>query len=184
MKWIDRITESWAAEHPERDFSSLPPLVRLGRIASLMQEYQKRVLKPVGLTPSDYTILGALRRSGHPRQLRPADLYNAVGCTPGGLTKMIDRLEKRGLVERQADAADARCFRIRLTAEGEALERRGFAAYVQSGERLMEPLSKQELADVDAALECLHGCFESPSEDAYEMLASRVGPDDADRRRR
>ena len=172
MEWIDRIIESWAAEHPERDFSSLPPLVRLGRISLLMQEYQKRVLKTVDLTPSNYTILGALRRAGHPRELRPGDLYNRVGCSPGGLTKMIDRLEKRGLVERLADVEDARCFRIRLTAKGEDLERRGFAAYVGSGARLMEPLSKQQLADVDAALELLLGCFEPSVESAFgELLA-------------
>jgi DNA-binding MarR family transcriptional regulator len=176
MKWLDRITESWAAEHPDRDFSTLPPLVRLGRIALLMREYQKRVLKPLGLTPSDYTILGALRRSGHPGQLRPGDLYNAVGCSPGGLTKMIDRLERRGLVERSADLEDGRCFQIRLTSEGEALERRAFAAYVQSGRRLMKPLSKSELGQIDAALDLLHGCFEPSGEPDDPARSSAQAP--------
>ena len=173
MKWLDRITESWRQEYPDRDFATLPPLVRLGRIALLMREYQKRVLKPAGLTPSDYSILGALRRAGRPRRLTPGDLYNAVGCSPGGLTKMIDRLEKRGLVERSSDLEDGRSFQIGLTAEGEALERRAFSAYIQSGDRLMAPLSKQQLDDIDIALDLLLECFEPPVESIYEEAPSQ-----------
>ncbi len=174
MKWLDRITESWRQEYPERDFSTLPPLVRLGRIALLMREYQKRVLKPVGLTPSDYSILGALRRAGRPRRLKPGDLYNAVGCSPGGLTKMIDRLEKRGLIERSNDLDDGRSFQIGLTPKGETLERKAFAAYIQSGDRLMAPLSRQQLDEIDAALELLLGCFEPPAESIYAELLPPV----------
>ena len=168
MKWLDRVTESWRLEYPDRDFSTLPPLVRLGRIALLMREYQKCVLKPVGLTPSDYSILGALRRAGPPRRLKPGDLYNAVGCSPGGLTKMIGRLEKRGLIERSSDLEDGRSFQIGLTAEGEALERKAFSAYIQSGDRLMAPLSEQQLGDIDTALELLLECFEPPVESINE----------------
>ena len=146
MDWLDDFAASWASQLPGRDLSSVPPLARLGRLASLMDEFQKRVLAPHGLTPSEYSILGALRRAGRPRQLRPSDLYQTVACTPGGLTKMIDRLVRRGLVQRIENVDDRRSAYIRLTAQGAELERRALASYVEGADTLMAPLSAAELA--------------------------------------
>ena len=79
MKVLNEIDEYWRSEYPDRDFARVRPLVRLSRLAQLMPAFQKEVLAPHGLSPSDYSILGALRRAGHPRQLQPEDLYNALG---------------------------------------------------------------------------------------------------------
>ena len=164
MKWVQHIVESLSQGDPDRDLSSLPPLVRLGRLSLLMAERQKNVLKPFGLTPSEYSILGSLRRAGGARLLKPGDLYNVVGCSPGGLTKMIDRLEERGLVRRASDADDGRCAPIRLTPKGAALEKAALEAYVESADELMDGLSKAELARIDAALESILTRFESAEE--------------------
>ena len=132
MNWLSSIGEYWRSEYPERDFGRIRPLLRLSRLALLMPAYQKHLLKPHDLTPTDYSILGALRRAGRPRQLMPGDLYSTLGCTPGGLTKMVDRLEKRGLVERLTDREDGRRARIRLTSKGEVVGRKAFADYKDS----------------------------------------------------
>jgi DNA-binding MarR family transcriptional regulator len=161
MKWVEHVLESLRRDDPDRDLAALPPLVRLGRLALLMTERQKDVLKPFNLTPSEYSILGSLRRAGGVRLLKPGDLYNVVGCSPGGLTKMIDRLERRGLVRRAADEADARCAPIRLTAKGTGLEKAALEAYVESADELMDGVSKAELSRIDAALEALLSCFEA-----------------------
>jgi DNA-binding MarR family transcriptional regulator len=87
---------------------------------------------------------------------------------------MIDRLERRGLIERSSDLEDGRSFTLELTAEGEALERKAFSAYIESGDRLMAPLSEQQLVDIDSALELLLGCFEPPAESIYDELPSPV----------
>lgn len=172
MGWLERIAQSVRQEDPDRDLASLLPVVRLGRITLLMGEYQKRVLKPFGLTPSDYSILGALRRAGQPQQLVPGDLYNVVGCSPGGLTKMIDRLEKRGLVQRATDREDGRRAPIRLTRKGEALEREAFSAYLESADRLMAPLGNDELDQLDAALALALERFESADSEPQGEEAS------------
>jgi DNA-binding MarR family transcriptional regulator len=164
MKWVQHVVEHLVRDDPDRDFSSLPPLVRLGRLSLLMAERQKSVLKPFDLTPSEYSILGSLRRAGGARLLKPGDLYNVVGCSPGGLTKMIDRLEKRGLVRRAADAADGRCAPIRLTAKGTALEKAALEAYVESADELMGAVPKSELQRIDSALDALLHRFESEPE--------------------
>jgi DNA-binding MarR family transcriptional regulator len=167
MQWIRQIAEYWKAEHPDRDFARVRPLVRLSRLALLIPAFQKHVLRPHGLTPTDYSILGALRRSGQPRQLMPGDLYNTLGCTPGGLTKMVDRLEKLGLAERVTDRVDGRRAKIRLTSKGDVVGREAFEDYNDAAARLVERLSDEELAHIDSALELLLNCFEPEEERPY-----------------
>lgn len=161
MKWLQHVLEPLRRDAPDRDVSALPPLVRLGRLSLLMGERQKNVLRPFALTPSEYSILGSLRRAGGARQLKPGDLYNVVGCSPGGLTKMIDRLEKRGLVRRATDAADGRCAPIRLTPKGSALESAALEAYLESADELMATFDAGERERIDAALDTLLDRFES-----------------------
>lgn len=175
MKWVEHVLESLRQDDPDRDLSALPPLVRLGRLSLLMAEHQKNVLKPFDLTPSEYSILGSLRRAGGVRLLKPGDLYNVVGCSPGGLTKMIDRLEKRGLVRRAADADDGRCAPLRLTAKGTALEKAALEAYVESADELMDALPKAELSRVDAALALLLERFEPAEDQARPGPVRRAG---------
>ena len=62
---------------------------------------------------------------------RPRDLADAIGQTSGGVSKVIDRLDEAGLVERSGDElADGRAVLIRLTDTGSAVTDRlldGFA---------------------------------------------------------
>ncbi len=52
------------------------------------------------------------------RRLRMTDLAEAVMFSSGGLTRLVGRLESRGLVERIPDPADARSSYAALTGEG------------------------------------------------------------------
>lgn len=174
MDWLEQIGEYWRREYPERDFGRIRPLLKLSRLALLMPAYQKHLLKPHDLTPTDYSIIDALRRAGRPRQLMPGDLYSTLGCTPGGLTKMIDRLEKRGLVERLSDRTDGRRARIRLTSKGEIVGRKVFDDYNDGAARLIERLSPEEVERIDSALELLLECLEPADSAAY--ASPFVGP--------
>ena len=54
--------------------------------------------------------------------LRGGELALRLSVEPPTVTKMLRRLEACGLIERRADPADARSFRIYLTREGRSLE--------------------------------------------------------------
>lgn len=159
-EWLAQIAEYWREEHPEREFSRVRALLSLGRLSFQMPAFQKGALEPFDLSPSDYSILGALRRAGGTRTLVPGDLYSAVQCTPGGLTKMVGRLERRGLVRRLADSDDGRRARIRLTPKGAALERKAGAAYLERADELLARLSPEQVAQVNDALALLLECFD------------------------
>ena len=162
-EWLAQIEEYWQEEHPDRDFSRVRALLSLGRLSYQLPAFQKRVLEPFGLSPTDYSILGALRRAGGARTLEPGDLYSALHCTPGGLTKMVARLEQQGLVQRLTDAADGRRARIRLTPKGASLERRAGAEYLDAADRLLSQLGEEDLSRIGPALVLLLDCFEEAS---------------------
>jgi DNA-binding MarR family transcriptional regulator len=68
---------------------------------------------------------------------------------------MIDRLQQSGLVERRADPADRRAWRIHLTGEGEALLDR-LVPYARSTmEVALEGLNESDRAALLAALEAM-----------------------------
>ena len=51
-----------------------------------------------------------------------SELADLMEVEPPTLTKMLNRLEKSGLLERQRDQTDARIFRVYLTEAGWALQ--------------------------------------------------------------
>ena len=50
--------------------------------------------------------------------LRVGDLARALRVTVGGTSKLVDRVERAGLIRREADAADRRASRVALTDAG------------------------------------------------------------------
>ncbi|RKQ93276.1 DNA-binding MarR family transcriptional regulator [Solirubrobacter pauli] len=75
-----------------------------------------------GVSPSEYDVLYALSKA--PDGLRISELMGDMLLTQGGVSRLVARLEDRGLVERVADPADGRASRIRLTAAGVDAQRR------------------------------------------------------------
>jgi DNA-binding MarR family transcriptional regulator len=74
-----------------------------------------------GLSPREYGVLYAL--STAPDGLRITDLRNDALLTQPGISRLIARLESRGLVERVDDPDDGRACRIRLTQAGAGAQR-------------------------------------------------------------
>lgn len=76
----------------------------------------------IGIDIRTYDALLHIFNSGPPG-IRMTDLAREVVLTKAGLTFLIDRLEKRALVQRTPDPADRRALRITLTKEGERVFR-------------------------------------------------------------
>ncbi len=73
------------------------------------------------LLPREYGVLYAL--SAAPKGLRISELGEDVLLTQAGMSRLVARLEARGLVRRGDDPDDARACRIRLTTAGAELQR-------------------------------------------------------------
>ncbi len=160
MSWIDDLSTAWEREYPELDTRTFPPMVRLARLSVLIDSFQQQVLAPFGLSSGDYGVLAALRRAGAPYQLTPSRLYSRLQRSSGGMTKILRRLEERGLVERAPDPTDGRGSVVSLTAEGAELHERVFRAYLDATQALLDPLPETELKDADRVLMQLLDLFE------------------------
>ena len=75
-----------------------------------------------------YDALWALRQAPD-RRLRVNELADAVVLSPTGMSRFVDRLERDGLVRRDAVPGDRRALHVVLTDAGEELLRRMWPVY-------------------------------------------------------
>jgi DNA-binding MarR family transcriptional regulator len=109
----------------------------------------------VGLSLHQFEILTWLARAGR-RGVRMSDLASRVILSPSGVTRAVDQLERKGLVERCVFESDKRGSLATLTAEGRALLRRAANVHVLGlREHFLNHLSRTELEHLTAALEAI-----------------------------
>jgi DNA-binding MarR family transcriptional regulator len=96
------------------------------------------------LVPREYGVLYAL--SSTPEGLRITELGEDVLLTQPGMSRLVTRLEARGLVQRVDDPKDARACRIRLTQAGVATQRRSGRTHARHvAEAMTRNLDREEL---------------------------------------
>jgi len=161
-RWVDDFSEAWAREYPAaKDTSGLVLVTLLARLSVLIETFEQETLEPFDLMPSDYAVLGALRRSGPPYELAPHQLYTALERSSGGMTKMLKRLESLGLVKRVRDPNDKRSRLVRLTSAGKQVEGEAFEAFLSGTHQLLQRASRRDLQAIDDALRRLLEIIES-----------------------
>jgi DNA-binding MarR family transcriptional regulator len=129
--------------------SEAPPLfTKLARASILLESLQQECLEPLGLTFVEYTVLRVL----DPGPLSPSKLADEVLRTTGGMTKLLDRLERRGLVRRTPHVNDRRGVLVELTGEGHELSGKASDAYSVGRNRLLQRLSAGERAEIEGGL--------------------------------
>src|SRR3989442_13638760 len=82
------------------------------RVVREMRTRFDRDLERVGLTAQQAEILFRCSRAG---ELTPKQLTNLLITDNAGVTRLVDRLERKGLVTRRASANDSRSATVRLT---------------------------------------------------------------------
>jgi DNA-binding MarR family transcriptional regulator len=103
-----------------------------------------------GLTLTSVEVLGRLAAADD-RRLRLTELAGLVGLSLSRISRVIDTLQDRGLVERLSSASDARAVDAHLTDEGLALAREAQGSHFASvDERFFGELSQDELETLAA----------------------------------
>jgi DNA-binding MarR family transcriptional regulator len=142
---VDVIVEDWARERPGLDTTGKQVTGRIIRLSALIQQAFGESSKTVGLDNADFGILAALRRAGADRPITPTELARRRMMTSGGMTAALDRLERRGLVERMPNPDDRRGSLVRLTDEGRQAIEAAVDLQADVERRLVDPLSAKEL---------------------------------------
>ncbi|GAA3813410.1 MarR family winged helix-turn-helix transcriptional regulator [Amycolatopsis tucumanensis] len=111
-----------------------------------------------GLTHEQSAVLAYLTKNPHAIQ---RDVARAMRTSAPGVSRLLAGLERRGLVERQAQEDDARSRRVRVTPAGSEL--------IQGFEEAMDRVEESILAPLGAEGRArLH--------DLLAQLASRIDP--------
>ena len=90
----------------------------IGETAHALRKAFDRRAVGLGVTRAQWKVLFRLTR--HPG-MRQIDLADMLDIEPITLSRIIDRLEEGGLVERVADPADRRAWRLHVTARAQPL---------------------------------------------------------------
>lgn len=147
---VDQLLAQWARQRPDLDCSPMGVLGRVARMAAIAGREVSDELKECGLLGSDFDILATLRRAGEP--LTPTALYQSAMLSSGAMTARLDKLEQRGLIERQAAPDDRRSLLVNLTEAGLALVDQAVERHVANERRLLAPLNQEEQAQLAALL--------------------------------
>jgi DNA-binding MarR family transcriptional regulator len=92
-------------------------VVEIQRTAQCAIRWVTEALKPSGLTPAQFNVLRILR-GARPGSLSGSEIANRMIADDPDLTRLLDRLEAAGLIEKERDTRDRRVVNVRITADG------------------------------------------------------------------
>jgi DNA-binding MarR family transcriptional regulator len=104
--------KEFTGENPDLDAWML-----LQRTRDLILRREDAVLTRLGLTTEQYTVLLAIDCLDAP--VRITDIAQSLGRSTNGVSMLVDRMVKAGLVERMRDVGDRREVHVVMTAKGE-----------------------------------------------------------------
>ena len=96
---------------PEEDV-----FVSLWRTADLLARNAEKVLKAADVSPTQYNVLRILR--GAPEGLTCSEIGKRMISRDPDITRLLDRLEKRGLISRCREVKDRRQVQARISPQG------------------------------------------------------------------
>ena len=139
------------------------------KLSDLVREHSSAVLrhaaataKRMGLEASELAALEHLQASGAINQKR---LGERLSMSPGAITAMIDRLERRGYVERTPNPEDRRSALVNITKVGIEESLRHLWPYIEDMKGVEEGFSEEERAVVARFLRAATQATQRAAED-------------------
>ena len=152
MKTPIEATQAAAQAGDEGQTLSLKLWVALARAYNAVQAQATDDIERHGLTLGEFAVLEALFHKG-PMLL--GEVQRRILVSSGGITYLVDRLEKRGLVERRDCPGDRRARLAALTPEGDALIRAIFPEHAARIKTALAGLRKEEKREAIRLLRAL-----------------------------
>jgi DNA-binding MarR family transcriptional regulator len=123
--------------------------------AALLKELDAELQAEHGLPLSSYEVLLTLA-SSEGGEMRMSEVADSVLLSRSGLTRLCDRLEREGLIERRECSTDRRGYNARLTAEGRSAFRAAQQTHLAGVRRaFLDRLSEDDLRRLSSVWETL-----------------------------
>jgi MarR family multiple antibiotic resistance transcriptional regulator len=121
----------------------------IGRARRTIVEAIDAELAPLDISHAQWIVVMLL---GDGAASTAAELCKILIYDPGAMTRLLDRLEKKGVLRRTRAAGDRRAVRLELTADGSRLYPRILEALVQVYNRLLRGFTKSEVRQLEQLL--------------------------------
>ncbi|WP_313066523.1 MarR family winged helix-turn-helix transcriptional regulator [Achromobacter animicus] len=148
-----RAQEEWQRERPDIDANVMALVGRLLQATHLLERnWFLPLAAQFELHQGGFDVIATLRRSGNPYAMTPTDLHEGLMLSSGAMTSRLDRLERKGLIERVPSPNDRRSTLVRLTPAGLALIDKLLPLHVANEQQAMAALTQKEQAQLDGLL--------------------------------
>jgi MarR family transcriptional regulator, multiple antibiotic resistance protein MarR len=140
-----------ATYQPRKAIGALLTRVKVEMLAALDGELaaDKR-LAPLELSAAQWAVIASLAAGSEPKSA--ADLCKGISYDAGAMTRMLDRLESKGLLRRRRSAADRRLVHLELTDEGRAVYPRMREISLTVANRFLRGFSRIEARQLESLL--------------------------------
>jgi DNA-binding MarR family transcriptional regulator len=140
-----------ATYQPKKSLGSLLSRVRVEMLAALDRELSAdKRLAPLELSAAQFIIIANLAGAEEPKSA--SDLCKGISYDAGAMTRMLDRLESKGLIRRNRSAHDRRLMHLELTDEGRAAYPRMREISMTVANRFLRGFTKTEARQLEGLL--------------------------------
>ncbi|MFM2485184.1 MarR family winged helix-turn-helix transcriptional regulator [Celerinatantimonas yamalensis] len=117
-------------------------------VISIHNKIQKRIggaLSAHGIGLTEYLVLNQLYATPT-QKMRRSDLAERIGLSPSGVTRLINPMEKIGLVAKEDNPRDARVSLVTLSAAGKQVYEEAKVTFAHASVALFEPFETNQLS--------------------------------------
>lgn len=136
--------------------SFLATMRELVRTYQAFSAYSEAFVRQYDLTPAQFDVIATL---GNTPGMYMGEISDKTLITKGTLTGVVDRLEKKGLVQREVPLENRRSIIVKLTPAGEAVFEEVFPAHISDMKQRFEQLDSSELELLRVMLKRLRQAF-------------------------
>jgi DNA-binding MarR family transcriptional regulator len=139
-----------ASYQPRKAIGALLSRVKVAMLAALDEELTRdRRLAPLELSAAQWAVIASL--AGEERK-SASDLCKGISYDAGAMTRMLDRLEAKGLIRRTRSPADRRLVHLELTEEGRAAYPRMRELSLGVANRFLRGFTRTEARQLESLL--------------------------------
>ena len=137
---LELIKKHW----PEVWGKLVPEVILFFKIEEQLENAIDVEVNYFGILPGDFKVLFRLCACGSGNSQAPTSLYKNLGLTSGGLTKILHRLEGKGLITRANNPADKRSTLVQISPVGKQMTSDLFDKVIKHDQQYFSVLTKEE----------------------------------------
>jgi len=149
---MDAIVAQWRRERPDIDPRPMAVCGQVWRVGEKLRQGVLANLARYDLDFAGFDVILTLRRQGRGEALSPSALAKDMMLSTSAMTNRLDRLEKRGMIQRTVDPEDRRGLKIVLSEAGFDLADEMVVSHVETEREMLSALKKCEREQLCALL--------------------------------